>query len=383
VDWVVLVERDLEFFEEEDLLSFRNHLRELGIVDHPSLGSLLGRALRRVAESLRLPVTARPERQLPRQLLRLIESRYRQREYQTVIVSGLQLAGVLEMFPRWTQKILDLPRSDTEAWSDCARQGRADGLPAPVDPDELGRLLECAESLVVTSAEDAVSLRTEGHQIDCILVPPAGWLGGPPRYGDPRCREPEQHPPRILVVGSETTANLDGFRWFRHEVLPRIQQTIPTCRLRIAGELGRYLEPAPGVDRIGRVDDLDEEYARATLVALPLRMGSGVHRRAVEALVRGKALCTTSVGARGTGLTPQIDAIVADDPAVLAEESARVLGSEEVRCEYEARALRLGQDRFDAETSMAALADVLGLPRLPAEVLYTNGGRERREVVRV
>jgi glycosyltransferase involved in cell wall biosynthesis len=129
--------------------------------------------------------------------------------------------------------------------------------------------------------------------------------------------------------------------------------------------MSRPLEPVPGSDRLSRVEDLEEEYASAAVVALPLRMGSGLRRRAVEALVRGKVLCTTSVGARGIDLARSQAGIVADDPIDLAAGIVRVLRSEDLRCEMEERARRLALDAFSPERMIDALAATLDLP-LPA-----------------
>jgi len=96
-------------------------------------------------------------------------------------------------------------------------------------------------------------------------------------------------------------------------------------------------------------------------VVLPIRMGSGIRRRAVEALVRGKVLCATRRGAAGTGAQLGRDAIVSDAPEVLAAELARVLTSEGVRRAMERRAARLGIERFAASIAVEPLARCLGV----------------------
>jgi len=121
--------------------------------------------------------------------------------------------------------------------------------------------------ILVGCPRDAEVLRSRGVRGEIVVVPPAA-------AGSIDSTTPIR-PPRVLCVGSETVANLDGVRWFRKNVYPAILQLAPTCRLRLVGEMARHVDPAPGVDRIGWVDNLDEEYANAALVALPCGWGRG------------------------------------------------------------------------------------------------------------
>jgi hypothetical protein len=108
------------------------------------------------------------------------------------------------------------------------------------------------------------------------------------------------------------------------------------------------------------VEDLDEEYANAALVALPLRMGAGFHRRAIAAAAHGRVLCTTPVGAWGTGLVPQVHAIISADPAFLAAEARRVLTSDSLRRSYERKALLFALEAFSSDGCSSLLAERLG-----------------------
>ncbi len=198
-----------------------------------------------------------------------------------------------------------------------------------------------------------MTLRARGYWRPTVVVPPAGnFLGG---GAHSRGRASVLGSAALLYVGSPTAANLDGLFWFRKHVLPKLLEASKVARLRVVGEIARHMDPTPGVDRVGRTDDLEAEYRGACAVVLPLRMGSGVHRRAVEAIVRGKVLCTTRLGAVGTGLVPDRDAIVTDDPARMAGALAAVLADEELRRRYEAASLRAARERFDAASAGARL----------------------------
>jgi GT2 family glycosyltransferase len=110
----------------------------------------------------------------------------------------------------------------------------------------------------------------------------------------------------IVIVASWAAGtgspNADGVRWFLHEVLPMIRQRAPWAVLRITGGAPPedLLESACyGVEFEGHVPDLRVLYERARVVVVPLRFGSGVKIKTIEALQFRVPLVTTSIGAEG------------------------------------------------------------------------------------
>ncbi|MBI4600395.1 MAG: glycosyltransferase family 4 protein [Planctomycetes bacterium] len=361
VDIVLLLERPLQPYEEDGLEELRAAARDLDLVRHPAAGGLLGHALVRLREALPPAPKLGGWLSCPPKLLALLRARHAPRGYRAVIACGVELARALEVFPRWTERLLDIPRIGRDAHESHARAGRPDAFEAFAGGERELALLGGADALLVRCTADAVRLRQIGFQGDLCSAPIVA-RGAAALEAAPRAEPVEPiRPPRILCVGSETTANLDGIRWFRRQVFPAIARRAPTCRLRLVGEVSRHIEPGPGVDRIGWVERLDEEYRDAAIVALPLRMGSGLRRRLVEALGCGKAVAATTVGAHGSGLVPQEDAVIADGAAAFAEEIGRALTSDVLRKVYEKRALAAARTAFSPEQALAALAERLDL----------------------
>src|SRR6185503_4413986 len=167
-------------------------------------------------------------------------------------------------------------------------------------------------------------------------------------------------PPRMLFVGTETSSNLDGLRFFRTRVLPAVRRQVPSCRLRVVGLAAHHLASGPGIELAGWTDSLSEEYRSAALVTVPLRMGSGLKTQVVESLAHGKAILTTTVGAQGIDLEPGRHAVVSDDPAVLAREAVRILTDDAARRSLEENARELARSRFDPESAFEPLLGLLG-----------------------
>lgn len=116
--------------------------------------------------------------------------------------------------------------------------------------------------------------------------------------------QPEFPPLRMtkncFFVGSDYSANVDGIVWFLQEVWPLVLQDVPDATLSICGKVcGKIAGGFPRVRLHGTVEDLGSYYRAADLVIAPLRVGSGLKIKVVEALSQGRPVATTSVGAQG------------------------------------------------------------------------------------
>jgi succinoglycan biosynthesis protein ExoO len=109
-------------------------------------------------------------------------------------------------------------------------------------------------------------------------------------------------PYRLLFVGSRTAPNSDGLAWFLGEVWPTIAAAAPATRLDVVGTVAADFagERLPeGVRMHGLVPQLAPFYARAGIVIAPLRFGSGLKIKLVEALAWGKPMVVSPVTLQG------------------------------------------------------------------------------------
>lgn len=121
----------------------------------------------------------------------------------------------------------------------------------------------------------------------------------------------------LLYVGTLSwEANWDGLRWFLDHVWPLLIDKYPSVKLQIVGkasvEQQQMLANYQRVEVLGFVDNLDLLFNRARCFIAPLRFGSGIKVKVVEALYRGMAIVTTSIGAEGIGLTDGENVFIAD-----------------------------------------------------------------------
>jgi O-antigen biosynthesis protein len=119
-------------------------------------------------------------------------------------------------------------------------------------------------------------------------------------------------------VAGTGSPNVDGLMWFLEEVFPLVQVRVPWAHVRITGG-----SPPDSLTRLagfgitfeGHVSDLSSFYDRARCVIVPLRFGSGVKIKTIEALQFGVPTVATSVGAEGIDLHGSDAVSMHDDPA--------------------------------------------------------------------
>ena len=136
--------------------------------------------------------------------------------------------------------------------------------------------------------------------------------------------------PSVLFLGNFAyLPNADGAARLVREIWPRIRGDVPEATLLLAGDHGDTLpddvRSAPGVEVLGFVDDLAALYARTQVVACPLRVGSGVRIKILEAAAWGKPIVATYVAAEGIPLSSDHEFLLEDDPVFFADHCVRLL----------------------------------------------------------
>ena len=105
---------------------------------------------------------------------------------------------------------------------------------------------------------------------------------------------------RCMFVGGATAHNVDGLIWLLEKIWPSVRRNIPNATLVICGAVGGFVKrPHPGVNILGNVPKLDQLYAEASVCLVPLRTGSGLKIKLIEAMRFGRAAVATAAGVEG------------------------------------------------------------------------------------
>ncbi len=133
----------------------------------------------------------------------------------------------------------------------------------------------------------------------------------------------------LLFLGSlDWRPNQDALRVMLDQVFPQVRAQRPGARLWVVGRtppawLSEAAGRTPGLELYANVPDVRPYLARASVMAVPLRIGGGSRIKILEALAMATPVVSTAVGAEGLeleherhlirveGIEPLADALVA------------------------------------------------------------------------
>jgi len=124
-------------------------------------------------------------------------------------------------------------------------------------------------------------------------------------------------PQSLVFVGAMThQPNVDAILTFHRTIWPQLRAGFPDAQWAIVGAAPppeiAALHGREGVQVHANVPDVRPFIAAAAVYIAPLRIGSGVKVKIMEALAMGKAIVATPVAAEGMGLKAGRDLIVSD-----------------------------------------------------------------------
>lgn len=160
--------------------------------------------------------------------------------------------------------------------------------------------------------------------------------------------------------------NADGIRWFLKEVYPRVLQQVPEARLTIVGKNppADFLELAKSEpDKVvvtGYVPVLAPYLERSAVMLVPVRAGSGMRVRILEAFAQAMPVVTTTVGLEGIDATPGEDVLVADTPEDYAAAVVNLLKDSGMQQKLAENGRRLAESRYDWRVVLQKMDQVYG-----------------------
>lgn len=129
--------------------------------------------------------------------------------------------------------------------------------------------------------------------------------------------------------------NVDATRFLCDVIFPKVRARRPDAMLWLVGneppEEVRARAREGVIVVTGRVPSVAPYLDAADVVVCPLRVGGGVKVKMLEALWRGRAIVTTSVGAQGLGPEAARAMVIEDDPQRFATAIVRLLNRPTVR----------------------------------------------------
>lgn len=210
------------------------------------------------------------------------------------------------------------------------------------------------ESELLARYDGVICIQREDHAIV------GAWLGERKAIlaPHPTAVTPQELRQEVASIGfaaSDWFANVEGLHWFLCEVWPTFAQR--GISLDIHGSIAKRFpdDRSPGVRFHGHTDSLPDIYGNIDILINPVRFGSGLKIKTVEALGNGIPLVTTSEGARGLTDADGDALLIADDATSFIDALDALLNSAALRQRIGAGALDYARKYFSPEACFGEL----------------------------
>lgn len=216
--------------------------------------------------------------------------------------------------------------------------------------------------IAISSTEMGAMKKMVGDGVDVVYAPAS--------FDQPRDRPLKSLSIMdILFVGSNSSPNIDGLLWFLRHVFPIVLSVYPNATLTVVGRICLNKAIASAANALpfnvkleGFVEEIDDLYRQTRIVICPIRYGTGMKIKTVEALSNGCVIVGTPTAFESIKAQNGVDAVIADQVDIFAESIVRLLGDETL-CENmseSAHRLYVRDHSFEAFTQ--TMKSLLHLP---------------------
>lgn len=171
--------------------------------------------------------------------------------------------------------------------------------------------------------------------------------------------------PIVLITGyMKDPANEDGVEWFVHHVWPQLSKDHPEVKFYIVGaepsrRLRRKLAREKRIIITGAVKDLRPYRNRARVMVCPVRFGSGIRPKALEAMASNLPVVSTSLGMAGIEAQSGVNCLIADTPKLFIQSIEWLLTDQSLSDRMTHSARELVEQDHALETGMRHFENIL------------------------
>jgi sugar transferase (PEP-CTERM/EpsH1 system associated) len=159
--------------------------------------------------------------------------------------------------------------------------------------------------------------------------------------------------------------NVDAACWLAEEILPLVQRQHPQARLLVAGTTPaprvQALARRPGVAVSGWLPDIRQAYAEARVFVAPMRVGTGLQNKLLEAMAMQLPCVTTPLANNALRGTPGQQLLVAEGAAALAAAISQLLANEAAAAQLAQRGRTFVEATYDWAATTAILENLFSL----------------------
>jgi sugar transferase (PEP-CTERM/EpsH1 system associated) len=266
-------------------------------------------------------------------------------------LAHVQFFRMAQYIKKYTDKgkILDLADS---FWLNLSRRSKLDrGLAWPLLKLEASKvriyeteIAKWFDQVTMVSPLDMQCLLSRDSRLPVSVVP----MGVDLDYYQPDSRNDELN---LLFTGTiKYFPNKDAILYFYHEIFPLIKESVPNAKFYVVGN-----NPPKNITKLmtngdivvtGHVEDVRPYFDKSAVFVCPLRCGSGMQAKILEAMAMGVPVVTTSMGFTALDAVAEKDIIVVDDPKLFANRVIQLLKDKNLRQDIALNARKLVEEKY-------------------------------------
>jgi glycosyltransferase involved in cell wall biosynthesis len=162
----------------------------------------------------------------------------------------------------------------------------------------------------------------------------------------------------ISFFGGPSWPNIDGLQWFHDDVLPLLGDLAQKCIVHGSMNYSPFFTFLPRLNRGQLFTSLNSHYKNVDIAINPVRYGTGLKIKSVEALAYGIPLVTTSIGAQGLHTQSNRAFLLADTPQDFADAMRQLDVSLALRESLSLRSREYARQRFTPHACFHSLMDI-------------------------
>lgn len=312
-----------------------------------------------------------------KEMMRLVGDMVEESRYDVVIAEFGEMGMYLYRNPYLSavHKVVSCHRCLTTAFSKYAE---TPGVPAMLRIKSASQvqmlekfefeMYSAMDHILTLTAEDRFTLLNFAPQLPVSVIPPSIDFD----YLNREKTEPKKEPLVLMCGYFADKSNHDAAIWFMEKVWPLIEKSQPAASCLFIGEgashaMQQVAKVSERINIAGAVNDLRPYREQASVFINPMRLGSGLRIKVLEAMGTGLPVVSTALGAAGMPAQNGVNCFIADTPELFAESVQWLLRDEKLAKTMGNRAKEMVRKRYNIESTTT------GLEQLLSEVVSLQG----------